>query len=161
MYRKALLGGLTAAAIVGGGTTALALTGPSSSTPGTPGAHAHAGRHAGTRPAGQRRQRGRGLLRRLVHGEVVTVGPNGFVTHDLIRGSVTAVSATSISVKALDDTSETFAVTSATVLRSRANGKPTGATTGDVHDGDHVAVLGYGAPAHATARRVVLLSAAR
>lgn len=163
MYSKVLIGGITAAAIVGAGTTALALTGPSGTTAGTPAAHAasHQGKHAGKGPDRHPRQRAHRLLRRLVHGEFVTVGPGGFVTHDVIHGSVTDVSVHSISVKAADDTSETFAVTSDTVLRSRANGKATDAAIGDVHDGDQVVVLGFGPADNSTARRVVDLPQAR
>jgi preprotein translocase subunit YajC len=157
MYRNVLIGGLTAAAIVGAGTAALALSGSSSPTPGTPAAHAaaHPGKHADKHPAGQPRQRARRLLRRLVHGEIVTVGPGGFVTHQLIHGSVTDVSAHSISVKAADDTSEAFTITSDTKVRSRAQGKATDTAIGDVHDGDQVVVVGIGTANNATARRVV------
>jgi hypothetical protein len=153
MYSKVLIGGVTAAAIVGAGTAALALGDPSGPTPGKPAAHApmHPGKHAGKHHG---RHPGR-LLRRVVHGEIVTITPDGFVTHQLIRGAVTDVTARSITVKAMDDTSETFTVTSATKVRSRANGKATDAAIGDVQDGDQVAVVGLGARDHATARRVI------
>lgn len=155
MYRNVLIAGITAAAIVGAGTAALALSDSSSPTPGTPSSHARAlhGKHPGVQP----RRGARQLLRRVVHGEIVTISPTGFVTHQLIRGAVTDVSAHSITVKALDDTSETFAVTSDTTVRSRADGKGTDAAIGDVQDGDHVLVLGLGARDNATARHVVEL----
>jgi hypothetical protein len=71
---------------------------------------------------------------------------------------VTAVSASSITVKAQDGVTQSYAVTSATKVRLRpvqpkagtagqagkkpAAGKP--ATIGDVHTGDQVAVIGTG-----------------
>ena len=71
-------------------------------------------------------------------------GSTSFVTHDAIRGQVTAVSATSITVKAADNVSETYAVTSSTKVRSRADGKGKAGSIGEVKSGDAVIVLGTG-----------------
>jgi hypothetical protein len=155
MYRKVLIGGATAAAIVGAGTTALALSDPSPPTPGPPAAQAR------LHPGQQLRAHPGRLLRRIVHGEIVTVSPEGFVTHQVIRGKVTDVSAHSITVQALDATSETFAVTSDTIVGSRADRTAGSAAVGDVQNGDQVVVLGVGAADDATARRVVELPRTR
>src|SRR5580765_5753370 len=110
MFSRVLIGGVAAAAVVGGPAAAFALD-PSGPSAGKPAAHArmHPDRQVGKHPD---RRPGR-LLRRVVHAEIVTINPDGFVTHQLIRGAVTDVSAQSITVKAMDDTSEAFTVTSA------------------------------------------------
>ena len=117
MYRKVLVAGATAAAIVGAGGTALALSGDdgTSSTNGTV---------ATATAAGHSKAKGKGrLLRRMSHAQIVTRNKTGFVTHDLIRGTVTAVSATSITVQAADKTTQTFVVNGDTKVRQRTSGK--------------------------------------
>jgi hypothetical protein len=146
VYRKVLAAGITTAAIVGAGGTALALSG----SDGSNGAPATSAPAAG---AGHGRGAGR-LLKRVVHGEIVTRGKNGFVTHDLIRGTVTDVSSTSITVLAADHTSETFVVNSATKVRLRAAGQGSPSSIDKVAKGDTVFVVGVGA-SHPTAKRVV------
>ena len=93
-------------------------------------------------------------LERALHAQWVTRKPGSsgsYVTHDAIRGQVTAVSPTSITVKAADGVSQTYAVTGSTKVRLRkagsAAGRGTGGTPGtigDVHTGDQVAVAGTG-----------------
>jgi hypothetical protein len=84
--------------------------------------------------------------RRALHGQWVTgaVGSSTFTTHDAIKGDVTAVSASSITVKALDNVSQTYVVNSDTKVRQRSGGKGTDSTIGAVHTGDHVLVVGTG-----------------
>lgn len=137
MYRKTLIAGAAAAAIVGAGGTALAVSG--SDTPSVPSAApaAKSGHHA-------LKLLGKGKLRRLAHGEIVLRGKDGFVTHDLIAGTVTAVSSTSITVQAADKTSETFAVTKDTKVRMRSNGSGAASSIDKVANGDHVLVAGTG-----------------
>jgi hypothetical protein len=89
-----------------------------------------------------------------------------FTTHDAIRGRVTAVSPTSITVRAADSTMETYQVNSSTkvftrVLRTHASktagtAQPTrtAASLADVKAGDSVLVGGTGTAA-LTAVRVV------
>lgn len=90
-----------------------------------------------------------GLRARALHGEFVVQTKKGFVTLVLARGTVTAVSSTSISVKSADGVTTTFAVTSKT--RVRQNGEKS--DIGAVHDGDMVGVLGTkGADGSLTAR---------
>jgi Domain of unknown function (DUF5666) len=150
MYRKVLITGVTAAAIVGAGGTALALSG-SDQTSGTPSnttssAPAKAGKHD---------HKGNRMLRRLAHGQFVVKGKDGkFETHDIIRGTVTAVSATSITVQAQDKKSETFAVNKDTKVRVRDNGKGAASTISKVAKGDRVMVAGTGTSS-LTAKHVV------
>lgn len=149
MYRKILIGGVTAAAIVGAGGTAMALTGSSSpTTPGTPSPSATT-----HHPAGKVQGKAR-LLRRLQHAQIVTRGKGGFVTHDLIRGTVTSVSPTSITVQAADKKSETFAVTKDTKVRVRTNGKGADSSIAKVAKGDQALVVGTGTSTF-TAKHVI------
>lgn len=149
MYHKILIGGVTAAAILGAGGTALAVTG-SDATSGTPDANQTA--RISSSPRSHARH---GLLRRLQHGQIVTRGKDGtFVTHDVIKGTVTAVSPTSITVQAADKTGETFAVTKDTKVRIRTDGKGSASSITAVHEGDRVLVAGTGT-SHFTANRVV------
>jgi uncharacterized NAD(P)/FAD-binding protein YdhS len=79
----------------------------------------------------------------LQHGTWVTGdGTSSDVTHNIIKGKVTAISATSITVQAADKTTETYAVTSATKVHTR--GKHQGAAITDVKSGDEVVVSGTG-----------------
>ena len=63
-------------------------------------------------------------------------------THDAIRGQVTAVSATSITVEAADHVTETYVINADVKVRDRAN--KTAASILDVKSGDPVWVTGTG-----------------
>jgi hypothetical protein len=154
MYRKILVGGVTAAAILGAGTAALATTG-SDTTSGTPtpsgtssSTHAKSGKH------------GKGKhspLQRAAHAKITVKTKKGYVTRDLINGTVTAVSASSITVQAGDKTSETFVVGKDTkvVARAKTKGaKPTASSISKVSKGQHVLVGGTGTST-LTARHIV------
>jgi hypothetical protein len=136
MYRKIAVAGATAAVIIGAGTAALAESGTTTSgspspTSTTSSAKATTAKHA--------------LLRRAVHGQIVTRNKDGqFVTHDLIRGNVTAVSTSAIQVKAADGTTQLYKVTSSTKVRVRTAGKGAPGKLSDVHVGDTVLVAGTG-----------------
>ena len=139
MYRKLIVAGAAVAAIVGSGTAAMALTG--STAPSSTGSSA-AGSSAKSAPA---RSLERKLLRRTVHGQFVTRDKSGhYVTHDYARGTVSGVSTQLIVVHTADGTSQRFAVTSATKVRLRSNGKGTAGKITDVHVGDTVLVGGVG-----------------
>jgi hypothetical protein len=153
MVKKVVIAGLAAATVLGAGTAALAASGSSgsaspsaSSSPGPgPGNPAPGPGNAANGKARQALRRpGLALARRALHGSWVTRnGSSGFVTHDAIRGQVTAVSAGSITVKAADDVSQTYAVTGDTKVHLRgAKGKA--GTIGEVKTGDRVIVLGTG-----------------
>jgi preprotein translocase subunit YajC len=152
MYRRVLLGGVTAAVIIGAGGTALAFTGSDQPTPGTPTATSTS---SAQQPAKDKAAKGKGkLLKRLSHGQLVTRGKGGFVTHDLITGTVTSVSSTSITVQAADKTSEKFVVNKDTKVRVRTKGKGTASSIASVKKGDHVVVAGTGTSTY-TAKHVV------
>lgn len=147
MYAKILATGVTTAAILGAGTGAVAVsgTGETSGSGSTSTASAH------HRPA-------KALLRHGVHGQIVTHGDDGYVRHDGVVGTVTAVSAWSITVRAVDGYRETFTVADRTVVRKRADGAKSRSAITAVHTGDQVAVVGRttdGANGTATARLIV------
>lgn len=102
------------------------------------------------------------LAGRMLHGEMVVKGKDGNpVTVDSIRGEVTAVSASSISVKASDGVSMTYVVTSDTkvheVTPGTSGAKPTVAkgTIADIANGDSVLVAGTKSGDTITARQIV------
>jgi hypothetical protein len=141
MLKKIVIAGSAAAVVLGAGTAALAASG-SNSPSSTPSSSTAAG--AGKAKAAHAK---RSELRRALHASWVTRdGKNStsFVTHDAIRGQVTAVSATSITIKAADNVSETYAVNSSTKVHSRADGKGKAGTISEVKSGDTVIVLGTG-----------------
>jgi hypothetical protein len=104
------------------------------------------------------RKRLRAMLLRALHATWVTNSPNGPVTHQAVRGGVTAVSATSITVQAKDGFALTYAVTPDTTVRSRAKGAGTPSSIAAVKVGSTVLVTGVGAT-KPTARLVVFRSA--
>lgn len=93
-------------------------------------------------------------LLRALHATWVTEGTAGPVTHQAVRGEVAAVTGSSITVRAMDGFSLTFAVTGDTRVRVRANGKGTDSTIGAVRVGAKALVTGLGAT-NPTARVVV------
>jgi hypothetical protein len=166
MWKKIAIGGAVAAATAGVGMAAVATSGWSTTSgrPVTSGAlGTSAAELSGATlasatsglPARDGRRAGQ-LLRRAAHGQWVSRDrkTGRWVTHDAIRGSVTAVSATSITVKAPDNVSETFAVGSGTTVRQRQAGKSSDSTIAAVHTGDDVVVLGTGSGTF-TATRIV------
>lgn len=147
MWKKIAIAGGICAAVAGIGTAALATSGASDLSGSSPAA---SGKHGD--------KHGAGGLRRALHAQWVTLGKDGksFVTHDAIRGTVTAVSPTSITVQSLDKTSETFTVSSATKVRMGSierpakgtkRAKPTKAAITQVHAGDRAIVIGTGTTA--------------
>lgn len=150
MWKKIAAAGAVGAAILGAGGVAMAATSSgSATTPSTTGSPSTA---ASAPAAAAKTRRDDRLARRTLHGTFVTKGKdNTFVTHDVARGTVSAVSATSISVKTADGLTETYAVGNATKVRSHAKGaKGAASTISAVHVGDAAKVAGTGTPATAT-----------
>jgi hypothetical protein len=140
MYRKIAIAGATAVVIIGSGTAALAASG--SATPGSP---SSAPSSAGSKAPAAKSAKGHALLRRTVHGQVVTRNKDGqFVTHDITRGDVTAVSSSALTVKSADGTSQAYKVTASTKVRVRTSGQGAAGKITDVHVGDAVLVTGTG-----------------
>ena len=126
-----------------------ASTNPGSTSPAktTPAKGAHAKKH-GKKKAGLAAE-----LLRVSHAQWVSKdGKTGtFVTHDAVRGQVTAAAAGSITIKATDGTTETFTVNGSTKVRVAG----TGATTvAKVKVGDRADILGTGSTTM-TATRIV------
>jgi hypothetical protein len=147
MYRKiaAVVG--TAAVILGAGTAALAASGPDATGgTGSTSAPATSTPAPGNNTAGRRRHVERALVRHAVHGSIVTQGKNGYVRHTGIRGTITAVSPTALTVKATDGTTQTFVLMKATKVRERTPGQAKGSpgTISQLKTGDDVGVLGRG-----------------
>ena len=152
MWKKIAVGGAAVAAIVGAGTASMALSG--SDDPGGPG-----GRGEGlVRDVGHGPRPGLARLGHMLHGQWVTKNKAGdLVTHDEIHGKVTAVSATSISVKAEDGVTQTYVINADTKVREVTKGKPRGGEKSDISkvaSGDNVVVLGTGTTT-LTAKRVI------
>lgn len=142
MLKKIVIAGSAAAVVLGAGTAAMAASGSSSPSPAPSSNSASSTGKAAKADHGKKDQ-----LKRALHATWVTKagkGSTGYVTHDAIRGSVTAVSATSITVKAADNVSETYTVNSTTKVHSRADGKGKAGTMSEVKSGDKVMVLGTG-----------------
>ena len=151
MIRRPLIIGAVTVALLGGGAAAAYAAGPGGSTSPSPTSSSSVSPatplppRTGAHPkAGFIRQE----MRRTVHATWVTRGQKGqFVTHDAIRGTVTAVSSQSISVQAADGTAETFTVATTTKVREvKLGSKPTDATISQVAVGDRVLVVGAGTP---------------
>ncbi|MCW2498012.1 hypothetical protein [Jatrophihabitans sp.] len=152
MIRRIVIVGCSAAAIVGVGTAALATTGDSSSATSTTATPASSTSSAAATPkSGAALKRfaklhpgiAAAITHRGVHGEIVTSnGKGGFVTHDGILGTVSAVSSSSITVKSADGFSQTYTVGTGTKVRIRKSAAK--ATISDVHSGDKVGVVGTG-----------------
>ncbi len=92
---------------------------------------------------------GHGDAHRLFRGEYAqwtTFDPktNTSTVHDAIRGSVTAVSSSSITVKAADGTAQTYAVGADTKVHAKGDTKAAPGTIGQVKVGDRTVVVGTG-----------------
>ena len=151
MFKQIVLAGSAAAVVLGAGTAALAASGSSSAPAAAPSGTASSQPAApdSSKPAKAHKagRAAKGPLRNALHAQWVTRAgkdATGFVTHDAIRGQVTAVSATSITVKAADNVSQTYTVISATKVHTRAEAKGKAGTISEVHTGDRVVVSGTG-----------------
>lgn len=171
MIKKTFIAAAVTAAALGTGGAALATTqdshaalslaAPSTSsstsplaatTPVTPTTKAHTptaknkGKHKGKQGARNAKRHAR--LGNALHGTWVTKkGKTGaVVTHDAIRGTASAVSATSITVTAADKVSQTYVVTSKTRVRvfDAATHKPVKSSISAVKSGQKVMVAGTG-----------------
>jgi Domain of unknown function (DUF5666) len=166
MWKKIAIATGAGAVLIGGGAAAVAAaasadtsgTGtsatPSATASGTPSKPAtKPGRH-------ERGLRVAGALGRFEHAEWVSKDGTANVTHDAVHGTVTSVSATSISVKAADGYGLTFTVNADTKVRVRdtsGTGKRVGqaGTISDVKSGDNVLVSGIKSGSTVTAKHVL------
>jgi hypothetical protein len=139
----ALVGsGLVAGVVLAGLTAATAQTGQAPTPTPTVSAVPKADRPGGFGPRGHRGPGGRGdkgalgFGRGALHGEFTAPDPDGgYQTLAMQRGEVTAVSATSVTVKSDDGFSRTYAVNDDTLVNAGDQG------IADVKTGDKVGVL--------------------
>ncbi|MBV9920980.1 MAG: hypothetical protein JOY78_09050 [Pseudonocardia sp.] len=150
MWKKVLAAGGVGAVIIGSGGAALAASGsptspsPSASTPSAT-SRTSTGKSSDNTATGKRRH-DRNPLLRAEHAQWVTHNKkaNTSVTHDEIRGTVTAVSPASISVTAADGTTQNYTVASATKIHAKGDTKTTPGTIGQIKVGDRATVIGTG-----------------
>jgi len=158
MWKTIATAGAAAVVIGGAGTAAFAAgtDTPAPSAPSTSSAPQHPDNGSAANADSPRANKGRAnnRLRGAVHATWVSKNKKSgaFTTHAAIRGQVTAVSATSITVRAADSVTETYVLSSATKVHSRA--KKAATSISDIKDGDPVLVVGTGTTT-LTATRVV------
>ncbi|TWE11669.1 hypothetical protein BKA23_0450 [Rudaeicoccus suwonensis] len=146
MWKKYAVAG-TAVAALAGGAVAVSSTEANAAPPAA--AVSTTASSTAHKADGKRHVR---LGRGVVYGSWVTKDKKtgALVTHDEIRGTVTAVSPTSITVMARNNVEETFAVNGSTKVRMRAT-KSAGTISG-VHDGAKVVVIGTGTTSYTATR---------
>ncbi|SHG32155.1 hypothetical protein SAMN05443575_2013 [Jatrophihabitans endophyticus] len=158
-YRKTLAAGGTFVALLGVGGTALATTGSGTLTgAGAQQAAAPTATPSGStaKPAGKHAKK-HGALRGVEHAQIVTRHKGATVTRTIYHGTVTAVSSSSLTVKAADGKSQAYALNGDTKYRERSKGhKPTASSLSKIAKGDNVAVVGTGT-SKVTAKHVVEL----
>ena len=126
------------AAVIGTDGAALA----ASSTPATPTTSAT----SSSPSTGAAKHHHRDPLTRALHAQWVTHDKkaNTDVTHDEIRGTVTAVASTSITVKATDGVIQTYAVSSVTKVHAKGDTTTSPGTIARVKTGDTAILVGTG-----------------
>lgn len=97
------------------GAGALGVASAASPAPAAPTATPSASDH----PAKAGRHAGKGLARRVAHGEFVVRQKAGFATVALQRGEITAVSATSITLTSKDGYVHSYLISAQTKVRSK------------------------------------------
>lgn len=157
MWKTVAVAGTAAALIGGAGTAAFAASGTDTPTPSPSSVSSPAQASAdGATTKADKRKVAVNRLRGTVHMTWVHENKKTkvFTTHNAIRGQVTAVSATSVSILAADKATETFVLDSRTKVRSRTT--KSAVPISDVKVGDPVLVVGTGTTT-LTASRVVEL----
>lgn len=162
---RALVIGGTAVVLVGGataGSIAVANASDSSSTPSATASATPGSSTATTKGDKTKHHKPRAAelarLKDVLHAQWTTKDKAGtVVTHDAIRGTVTAVSSSSVTVKAADGVNETYALggTTKVTLGQGKGTKPKAGAVGDLKSGATVVVLGTGTSS-LTADRVVV-----
>lgn len=164
--RPFILGGVAAAALLGGASVALAATtntgSPSAAprtttatrppSPGQPaGSSQRTGRPGGFGP-GFRHFAGPGLgggLFGALHGQIVVAKPGGgYQTEDIQTGRVTMVSAHSVTLRSADGFTKTYAITGSTIVDAQRAG------VGSVQTGNEASLLATVSGGTATATRL-------
>lgn len=155
MLPKRIIAAGVGTLVVAGGVAAGGVAAADSGTSGTGGSSTAAGSSStGTSTTSSKAHPRRHFLaRRTLHGELVVRGRGGKdVTIDVVRGTVSAVSPTSITITSRDGFSATYAVTSAT--RVHLHGQKSKASIGVVKKGDRVGAFGAQSGTTVTARAI-------
>ncbi|HEX8001101.1 MAG TPA: hypothetical protein VF519_00230 [Mycobacteriales bacterium] len=162
--RRGRAAGLVAAGLVGGVVLAgfASANAQSGQTP-TPSPSGGTAQRAplakGGRPGGPGGHHGRGGMGMGIHGEFVVPNPDGgYRTIATQKGEVTAVSATSLTVKSADGYSRTYAVDDGTLVNAGNDGIADVKTGDDVHV---MAVVTDGKAAAVDVRDVTNIEASR
>jgi siroheme synthase len=153
MLPKRIIAVGVGALVVAGGVTVGGVAAADSATSSTHSTSAKGSTTTSTTTS-SRHHRRHPLARRALHGEFVVRGKGGKdVTVDMVRGKVTAVSPTSITVAARDGYSATYAVTSKT--RVHVRGQKGKQSINVVKTGDRAGVFATKAGTALDARAVV------
>ncbi len=142
-----MIAGAVGAVSIGAGGAAMAATSSPSAPSSSPGSAPSSGSAAGSAThQGHGRDKDRDGLAHAIHAEWVTrdakTGVN--TTHDEVRGTVSAVSPTAISVRAADGVSQTYVVTPTTKVHGKADQRGTTGSITQVKVGDTARVAGTG-----------------
>ena len=153
MWKKIVVAGAVGGVVLGSGAAALAATSstaPSSSTAASP--NSAGSSRTATKDKHSRRDKFELRLSKLEHGEWVTHDKTGDVTHDAVGGLVTALSPTTISVRAADGFSATYTVSSTTKVHLKGT---KGATITSVKVNDQVLLSGIKSGSTTTANHII------
>ena len=154
LTRKLALGvaGVAAAGVLGTAGVAAATSDTSTPTPAASSVPSASSAPGATGTTAARKHRARAAIPRGLHGEWVVKGKDGrTVTLVSVRGQVTAVSATSVTVKAEDGFTATYAVDAKTRVRGAD-----ATTIADVKVGAKGAAVGVKSGNTTTARTVLV-----
>jgi hypothetical protein len=154
MWTRIAIVGATAAIIGGAGTAAYAASSTPVSSPSASSTSPASDIVSNPSTTGAGKHPGIDRIRRAVHATWVTENKKTqtFTSHNAIRGQVTAVSPTSITVRAADNVTETYLISPTTKVHART--LKSAAKISDVKAGDPVFVGGTGTST-LTAIRVV------
>jgi hypothetical protein len=154
LTRKVALGvaGVVAAGVLGTAGVAAATSNDSTAAPAASAAPAPSGSAAPKADHPKAKRAKRALVGRGMHGEWVVKGKDGKpVTLETVRGTVSAVSPSSVTVKAEDGFTATFATNSDTKVRGGGAD-----SLGDVKAGATAAMVGVKVGNTTTARTVLV-----
>lgn len=146
-----MIAGAAVVALIGiGGGVAFATSGSGSSTPAALTAATTPTSGANAPANGTTKHKHRGLLDRAEHGSVTVKTKTGTEVIDVQRGTVTAVSPTSITVKSQDGFTATYVVDSTTKVRKTGQQS----AIANVANGDEVAIAAVHSGSTDTAKRI-------
>ncbi len=143
MWKKVAVTAILGTTIIGSGGAALAAS-SSGSTPAPAPASSSSSPTTGSTAKAHHHHSHR--LAHALHAQWVTrnTKTNADVTHDEIKGTVTAVSATSVTVRASDGVTQTYTMGSGTKVHAKGDTKTSPGTIGQIKSGDRAIVVGTG-----------------